>query len=1165
MDILNSIQQLDGKSLGDRYKLINQITKEVSNSTYDNQQKITILNSFQPKDNLEKKLWAKLLTTFEIKDIFLQKLQSEDNELIQLMFKDSKWFFTKHKPTFDKILNQVFPNISTSLRIKFLYLVSEYYDQNELDAFFVILRAQYNLKWAFYILPKCSDDCITKLITEDNVKVTEKFLLKLYYTRPEIVVKFLQYLLQSKTLCNNVNDYKSVIKKLAWNQPDVFFEMYHKSDVLKPDQFGALTTKKLLQTNKQYVLDKPKHYLHILHPRQTHASMKYSEYRQFYLGLCPELEDDFVEDFNNQGDMHKLLILVKKNAAQFLFDVYKTKYKRDVLDNDDMITELLMKSLPVDLKAKCAAAKIDNMTKYEDEWEKWYCYLKPAIAIPKFKEFIYVTNDGGQRLRFIQYMIRCCGQNEDHLALVQVLKYINERHRNEDSKFKNKVLKETCQCFDIQKFQIDVWNCLDEIISVINIGDEWRYMSRGEWAKKVIEERLRYNLKNNLTIDEHIGYLLKYIKATYFYRYNILQDNAEYEKTCLDHIANMLPTIKDFNATSEVQNLIYSIGEFNQKHPKDKMTVIKYQWVVDHIKKLVEDKEEFDIDSIRCGMTDDDEALEYFKNIIPRKVDISIYDLHKYIKKPEDIFECLESIIDKGLERYYISMFITNVKNRKFIYIPEMREKILQACLDKFKNAEKPKIRSNALKVLSLLVDSQTFYELAKPFYPIEKKIDVKTQDEYTYSIQQAIGASLSRYPGPEETFEALRIFSRGDFLKLTLGSLTSVCFKTNQTKALKFLNDNFDQPVSAKKHIIRLINAIGTKKVVLKMLKQLWDSEKHPSIRNVLITSVFNWFASDPDMEIWNLLKSIFLDLTTKDKDIFTMLLSFDQVDKDYLKEHIELCWKTVNNLESQDKINLDDEKSKILQRVTKNINNLDENFINKLLPRCFNTSYSRQVQSSFITLMTVYIVEAKFDLNKKMKQFKDILKQYVDENWWKPNPKNPLEYPSRVMIFDFITTLCQSAVLNKQQSDNLQSFEKGLTEILSIFEPTQIYSNYLELKLTHLYLQSEDANEFIGKIKTNFIDVEIEQYGTDVLSHLTTALSTFLSSHESENSDKYCLQAALKLVEGDPAPYHQLGAIQLLQKSTYDMEVYQDAMNVLIQSTNSAVQIYLNEHLNK
>lgn len=1149
MDILQKyLQDLEDKPLGQRYKIINQIHKEISNTSLSTQQQTTLLETFKAKDNIEKKLWVNLLSNFKIRALFIEKLKSEDHEFIEILLKGSKWFFVEpeHKLTGNDIIFNIFPYISYSIRIQFLYYISKYYNTGFIDELFILIRKEYNLKLALKVLTYCSSEFIIKVLMEDNLNVDDKLLLKIYKSNSACIINYLQLVDKEK-----LNGYGTIFKILAWQNPDVFFQFYHNNDALNLSHLGENCTKKLIATNKSYILGKPERYLNILHKRTLYYSLSLDDYKKFYLRLAnTNREDEYVQNFNRKGMFYTLLCYMKDDIkVEFLFSVYRTLYDKDLLENKLLYTKALLDILPLSMKSHCAQINIDDRV---SDWEQWYCYINPNEAYDKLKQLVYITNDANDRLKYIKYMIKNCGIYKDLVNLVQVLKYINERHRNEDSAFRNAILDSIKNNFDLKLFGIEIWTCIDEIVMLIHLADEWDVVAHS--CYNILTERTRFNIKNNINIDEYLEYIIIVFKTIHKGHYNFLIDNTEYEKMCIEHTINILPNLMCFNIDNDAVNILNTICHFNLRHD-DKLSIVNYEWVFNAIKSILNKNDTYLVSCIKDNINNDEEAKALLNITINDK--ITIFNVLKYIKsKPDVIIQSLHQILTESI-MLYAKKIIFCIKKRKFIYIPGLKQIVLTFCLDKLKLSDVPKVKSNVVKVLCFLVDSKSFYDLMFSYFPEHKKVDVKNRDLEVYAMQQAIACCIGKYTNSPDTLKALLTFCRGDYLKLTLGSLNSVCLKLSQNNALSFLNTNIDQPVSAKKHYIRLINIISTKHNALTMLKEMWNKEANPSLRHVIITLVFNWFASDANDEIWMLLKNIFLGLTIQDKDIFNLLLSFNKVSDAYVEEHIKLCWSTSLHLENKEKVSLNQEKCIIMNRIINNIKLFDEKFLDELILFSFDKKHKHNLQNVFSKFTVHYIL---FTNNKnKFVYVKQVLQNYVNENWMQIDSKNPFVYIYRKVLFDFMQNLIILSVNNKALAFN---FNECFNIILTIFKPQQIYKQYLNLELTLLYLQSKDTNDFINNIRTNFIDKQLNLYGTEILSYLSNSIRSFIKIVDKNMTEKYLMLIAQKLLHNNKC--HKIVAISLLQKCFETKSMYDEFTKILSECDDVSIQILLNEHFN-
>lgn len=160
------------------------------------------------------------------------------------------------------------------------------------------------------------------------------------------------------------------------------------------------------------------------------------EYNKYYRVYFPEKFSYFYGDMKDCLGYYKN----KEDQLNLLFTTYKDLYGEELLDNLDNVNECLMTLLDTRRRVELAEKLIEKDKEDETKVDSWICYLTCDMSIPKFKKKIYATSDGTKRQSSICYILDSCRINDDMSAILEILTYYNQRHRNEQEEVTHTLL-----------------------------------------------------------------------------------------------------------------------------------------------------------------------------------------------------------------------------------------------------------------------------------------------------------------------------------------------------------------------------------------------------------------------------------------------------------------------------------------------------------------------------------------------------------------------------------------------------------------------------------------------------------------------------------------------------------------------------------------------------
>ena len=207
------------------------------------------------------------------------------------------------------------------------------------------------------------------------------------------------------------------------------------------------------------------------------------------------------------------------------------------------------------------------------------------------------------------------------------------------------------------------------------------------------------------------------------------------------------------------------------------------------------------------------------------------------------------------------------------------------------------------MEILALLVHGQTLVRIIQPLMPTNKNIDIQQKEaKDNYSLIYYIIAS-AKLANPLVPLQLVGRLCEGDYLSLALSILTYICRRTSVTDVISFAKLITSQRVSVRKHGIRIMCLVASRKQLCDFLLAQWKSENHYSIREVLLTKASDMFKAESDRHTWSLIKQMISTMETKDTSILpTMIRNVAVVSDEYVEDYIKLLFKTLDDFAKAD-----------------------------------------------------------------------------------------------------------------------------------------------------------------------------------------------------------------------------------------------------------------------
>ncbi|CAD6222007.1 GSCOCG00005275001-RA-CDS [Cotesia congregata] len=1015
---LSGIQKIPGSKLSEKFNALNRIAKKIVESKSKNQD---ALDLEEVPEALKPLVQVEIARLLRQPDGIVDALKSDDSVVFSRAIK-VKWFFSgsiEACSTVQYYQTHILPYVSLQSRIKIIKTLGDNLGEKSAIAekFYVSLCEMYGEKQAYPLLKACSESFIWNRITEHEVRLDNRIVRFLFYKYPELIVKYLKLNeisddpFERNLKRVNLSAFLDFIPRLVKKCPKAFVELIEMHGCSFYLKLSNTRTELFLVNCIDALLKNAKLFLQVLDLKTVTKKLNEEQFKIIFTQLYPK----DLKSFKFDKLLEYLEFVPEGKKLPLILSTFKEVYKLNLLDCTEKITRKALILLPRDERIKQAKVKIENepTDTFNFVNSSWICYLSSEESIECLKTLIKKTFDERKRLHLVKQLLYTCYVNSDNNALLEVLKYITTRHKNEQKDILVDILDMISADNCLKNLSQEHWDVIYNFLKFMHIKNQldlWYNQSQ----RTLITSLIRFELENNHSIEDKISFLTDLILVQSQNRFNILEDNIVFEKQCLEEFLKVLPTKKphdkNYPSTELIKNVIISIYTFNKhnlkaKSPFEPMSIKDFPWVLNATKKIINENDPYDCHLLSSIITIlQEEEHDLFEELAANiKEELLLSDLSNLLPtlktNPEMIMRNWKYSLKTCIGYTYTPKIHEFIKSSR--WYQDLPIKFAEECL---KIIEETK-DAQALIVLALLLEGPAFEQVITPFIPSSATIDVDPEDaKIDYQMVCSASMAFNRV-NPAVSLDCILKFCVGDYIHSIINCLVNVSRRTSVAKVVPFALTLIDRPVSIKKHGIRLFCMAADVKQLRRTLSELWRSETHQTIRTLVFSNVFGVFKSNPNKETWEMLKECLDDLKPDDEDIFDSLLEFKYLPNEYVADYVEklfIVFRKLCNVEKDPK-KIDWNYIMQLLDVPNDISALfsDEQHKKIIDSYVLDVSLPKNLLSSGHSyLINCYIVPARNELEERerLNHFRDILTEIVkDINV--PQSNCPTFYPANYL----------------------------------------------------------------------------------------------------------------------------------------------------------------------
>lgn len=1098
-------EKLEGDSLKDRHKNLNYLISNFNVNEFTSDYIDVLLSGTR----IDKIFLAALANRFQNGTVICELLKSEDEVVVAKALK-SKWFFEGINnrdllnPTY--FLANIFPFASFSTRCKIVTCLAICLkDQTLAENFHKHLSEKYGRESVVKLLPVCSDNFIIAELEIKGFKVSEVQLKYIYKRHPKLITDFMK-----KHYEDDEFDYMysyDTVELMIHDYPEDYIAM-HNIREFSSFTLGYRSTLLLLKHNKKFVIENASSLYLKLNMPAVLKILKGDDRDQFIMRIFPKNKTSFLY-INFLDNIFKHL--KPEYRVEYLATIYEKVYVNEDFMKSDQLPDNLIEYLPFDSRVEWAKK---NMSQDKSADEEYLKYLSIDYAMKKMMDLNNSTPNIDKRIKLLQCMIDCCRINKNTEMLLNVLKYVAKRHRNDLERLRHSFLEHLRSSFTLHKLSSEHWDVIFEMIRLMIYNDEIAKNYHQRFASSILEEMIHFRIMANVEFESVIDIMIEQKLENL----NLLTEYPEYKNIVFNTILKKFQLLIENKPldddVKERIRVIFVAFTKAQENDKNRPSLKEVPWLLNALTLYVNEKDEDGLKNHRFLYTikQNPEARiifsetifknsfsgEIFRNILTHNAKL-IYDNVDYVTSKYFDFQTLHEYkktlpliglyMSGNLGKIFINHIQKNMQNLK----EESSEELARLIIG-----------------LSFLTDADETEKVLTRYIP--KITRIQLSDDPVMRIEYTRAQMLSKnlkYVMPPLSFDIVSRFSEGDYFKFGLPSMLHMCYKKRENLTLSFIKGLSQKPVSMKKHSIRLAYFLFPKNESLAVYNEMWKVEKNSSIRDALFQRTYKIFEKETNPktadEGFNMIKVFFNTFRECDRNLYSYLVINYGLRKEYIAEYCDVAWATLKMLEKS-KINVDSHKNSLIYSAIRHIEVLNEEFCTNIINEyleCIGNSKASHI-NALTQFCTTYLLGIKSaDIQKKhLSEFFPIFKTFMRQNW------DSVEH--RCKINSFLKGFCEEtldfdygihpAFLLRHLHDMILStipFEAA-PELCLIY---QLTISFIELLEKPIKLNSEKISpevvELMEKYSLRVVDQFasfLSTYGTEIISVFSSALKYVL-----------------------------------------------------------------------
>ncbi|KRT78735.1 hypothetical protein AMK59_8069 [Oryctes borbonicus] len=1049
-------------NIPEKRRRFNSLIKELDCKSRNSEDLSNLILSVTPKNTTEELLRIEFVIHFKLDNILINELKHNNSTLIKKLLKNRKVFgdlFSNINPQF--FVNDIFPHLSHSMKLKLLHGISKSVsNENLVDQYFTEVEKIYGLKLAMSLLQGCTPNLIRDRFKRCSVKLYNGQLMHIVKKDKEFFMYYFEFL--KEELCTNYQYFyyfqTKTVRALAKMHPDMYWKVNDKHNLGL--RFGKRLTATMFRHRSKEL--KGHEFLNFsvnLHQLYK-VARKDGQLREFLFDLFPLTFDDYINTFSWYSILSFLECFPYGEPFTLISSIFKEKYGKNLLDNPEYCKNCLQ-IIPTQQRKPI----IDILIKDDEELVSFY---SPAKSIPILKGKLQHCADREERGRLTSLLCKTCKVNNDKDALLQILDYILERHKN-DIVVLTVFFNNFMHYPGTTKLDVVCWQKITDIIKIFQL-------TRPDFdVGTFYQNYLKHLIQKGIPLEEYCKKRLQdmfnghsYVSAGAF---NFPLSN-KYKKIYLEEMGKYIHIYKGHKHYQTVCiTFLHGIICLNQNNKKFTLELKNYSHLFDQIRTT----ECYTSNAIVLhnlkAYPSDEIWHDLFWKILQYIQTNSI--LAWYVQKwPERIAPNIDKIFNE-MEFTSIQIFL---KKAKRCLDQDTLEKLKMYALNATYNEDYDKIKL-AVAILCIITP-KTLLDIIIPLITsIDSGVNVKLP-KHEFLLVKFITKRLHKLGNPSEILPLIITCSSQNCAKYALIPLISIACHSPEIYMRSELPKFTDKKLCMKKNVLFLSKLLFPSHVFAEVLQLFNEKETDVSIKKTIVQKAFECLNENPSEFFWSFFKKCIISMDKANASMYDLLLDVTKVPQQYLSEYILFVFEEISN---NPYLEIRKNRFKFLENIPAHIiENLSIDFLKGIIQE----SACLENVSNFHWKCAFFVKGVQQE--ELLKENIRTLKSFIESNHLSLNKNRKV----RIAINSFISRFLDVALEMKENYNPIKIF----CTLWNLEIKLNDCHKYIVVLLTELYFRN-DSDAFKTGIDTRSLLQEyVEKAGPSIIKPFFAQLNEFL-----------------------------------------------------------------------
>lgn len=841
--------------------------------------------------------------------------------------------------------------------------------------------------------------------------------------------------------------------------------------------------------------------------------------------------------------------ILKKLRYELYLKTFENVYKKSLWENPDCMDESLIEFAPTKEEKEQWIEKYDKRSNFKKYLKKRKMCMARCMEEEDYV-FLSAARPIQERKTIFNSVISTCKLTQDYDALLNILKFFLERHRNSEAGVFYNFLRTVYEEMKMEKLTKEHWDIIFEIINI-------QKFKRMQLYIPILLEYIKYLFYKQENIDECVLLLLQEMPDNLL---KLKYGNDEFKKAVIEKYISCFSLVED-KENKLGPAIILCVAEWNKHHKSQFISINSEPKFIECVKSINIKEDVGDKTKMKafkyfiCNQTSENYVEEVEKTYWNNLKYYNDSAINKWFVKykPQVFNNYLNKVAFLATEKSGKNV-MHNIKKYENLSLPQ---KIVEYSSEMIKNTDSKNIEVHG-KLLAFFHRRDDFVSMFESSIPVESKIDISLNDDEAkllYDTRIALLKNSKFCSQHKNILLTLLKYCKGDYIRHVLPTLYSKISKISENELQPILHQLENLSVSVRKHSIYFTTRFLPVSLVLKKYDQVNVDEKNSSVKRYLFLNCYQYFLKNEFEECWKIIEANMENIKKNDKRLIKILTNVNKIPVKYRSQFAEKAWSILEKIADEGGKNYLSELVDFLDVADMQI--LNEEFCCNIIKKRLFDEYN--LSNTILAFALKFMLYGQ-NIDKNVKFVFSVITDFKNKYWNTQNKNDALSTVHEICSEIF---RCAVEKNNKLKFTN-EFFESFESEWKILFKISEHFEEYVMIELMRFDKIADEKNypKFISNICQS-LSKYIELFGDLIVFSFSEVVKQYLryqfGYYDKDSDVKYMTILNEILKENKSTPICLMITTLLNRPNQEEAEVlYKDLIEKLSKE-DDIVKIYL------